>query len=86
MLGFAGDVVLVNEFHTNGTVIALKGDGNYNRSSNQLDFRVKGEMFKSTFLRNVLRPLSWFFDAELTGTPDKPNWRMLRGFSDDKSE
>ena len=85
-LAFAGDSVFVPEFHTNGTVFALKGDGNYNRRNQQLDFRVKGEMFKSTFLKNVFRPLTWFFEAELSGTAEKPRWRMLRSFGDSKPE
>ena len=83
-LVFAGDLIFVPEFHTNGTVFSLKGDGNYSRRNQQLDFRVKGEMFKSTFLKNVFRPLTWFFEAELGGTPEKPSWRMLRSFGDNR--
>jgi hypothetical protein len=81
-LNFVGDRVSASEFHTDGSILALYGNGDFNRTTRKLDFRVRGEMLKSTHvIPFLLRPFSWFFEAELSGTPEAPSWRMVRSLS-----
>jgi hypothetical protein len=79
---FAGDHVRVREFETDGTVFALKGQGDYTWGSKALAFTVRGEALKRTrIIPMLLRPLFWFFEAELSGTTDEPRWRQVRGLT-----
>lgn len=76
---FSGDHLEVPRFATNGTILALAGEGKYYwREPNKgMNFTVRGQMLKATGLIPLLtRPFSWFFEAELTGTLDAPDWRM----------
>ncbi len=86
-LDFAGDRVRASEFHTDGSILALYGNGDFNRTTRKLDFRVRGEMLKSTHvIPFLLRPFSWFFEAELSGTPDAPSWRLVRSLGSQEAE
>lgn len=82
-LVFAGDQVVVPNFTTDGTPIAIGGNGEYSWATNQLSFRVRGEALKKTrILPLLLNPFFWFFEAELTGTPKDHNWRLIRHLGD----
>ncbi|MFA6929657.1 MAG: hypothetical protein WCT05_04970 [Lentisphaeria bacterium] len=72
-----GNRLLVNHFNTNGTIIALNGNGEYSWEKDHLHFTVKGEALKNiNILSFMLKPLSWAFDAELTGSIKKPEWKI----------
>jgi|GEM_PF-3376522 hypothetical protein len=72
-----GSRVLVNRFATDGTIIALHGDGEYAWDKDKLKFAVKGEALKNVNLLSfMLKPLSWAFDAELRGSIKKPEWKI----------
>lgn len=76
---FRGDHLVIPRFATDGTILALRGDGTYRWDGPRkgLNFVVSGEVLKATSLIPLItRPLSWFFEAELTGTLDEPKWRM----------
>ena len=77
-LDFNGERVVVPSLSTNGTIISLSGNGEYSWQSDKLNFRVHGETLKKVHaLSFVLRPLSWVFDAQLTGTVADHRWRMI---------
>ncbi len=72
-----GNRLLVNHFDTDGTIISLRGSGEYAWFEDQLDFTVKGVALKNVNLLSfMLKPLSWAFDAELTGSLKKPEWKI----------
>ena len=82
-LTFAGDHVVVPDFHTDGTLLALKGAGDYRWDTQKLEFKVRGEALKTTrVLPMLLKPLFWFFEADLTGTVSEPRWSLARGLKD----
>ncbi len=75
---FDGDTLKVPELGTDGTLLALTGSGEYAWSNRSLDFRIYGQALKRTSLVPLLlKPLSWFFEAELTGTIDDYEWKLL---------
>ena len=62
---------------TNGTIIALNGSGEYNWDTDKMYFQVSGEALKEvSILSMVLKPLTWAFHAELTGTRAKNEWTL----------
>ena len=82
-LVFAGDQVVVPNFTTDGTPVAIGGNGEYSWATDQISFRVRGEALKKTrILPLLLNPFFWFFEAELTGTPQNHNWRLIRHLGD----
>ena len=79
-LEFKGDRVAVPRFSTDGTILSLQGQGDYWWPTGKVDFSVKGETLSGVnVLWVALKPLSWVFDARLTGTLDKHDWRMASG-------
>ena len=76
---FRNDHMKVPEFTTNGTILALKGEGKYYWDrEDQLDFKVYGQLLKSTSLIPlVLKPVSWFFEAQLEGSFDDYEWSVM---------
>lgn len=67
-------------FKTNGTLVALAGTGFYHLKNNQLVLRISGKALKDWRLFAwLLRPLSWLFEVELHGTPQKYKWYFIRG-------
>ncbi len=87
-LDFIGDQVLFSRLNTDGTVFSLQGEGSYRWRDDYLDFVVRGRSLRSTpFLGMVLRPLSWLFEARLTGPVGEAEWSVdlltgLRGGDD----
>ena len=80
-LSFQGNRLLIPSLRTNGTILSLRGDGEYSWESNRIFFRVTGQtLHQVRILSFALRPLSWVFKAELTGTPQKHRWRMVNVF------
>jgi hypothetical protein len=76
-LKFEGNHVVVHNLVTNGTILALSGQGTY-AWDKTLAFRIYGQALKATGLVPFLtQPLSWLFEAELTGTLDKYQWKLL---------
>ena len=66
---FLGQRLVVPTLSTNGTIIALNGSGEYNWDTDKMYFLVSGEALKEvSILSMVLKPLTWAFHAELTGT------------------
>lgn len=81
-LVFAGDHVQVPRFQTDGTIFALQGQGQYAWADQAVAFTVRGEALKTTrIVPMLLKPLFWFFEAELSGTTAEPEWRMVRGLT-----
>jgi len=77
-LEFLGDRLHVPEFATDGTILSLKGFGDYYWGADRVSFTVSGQALKGTsVVPMVLRPLSWFFDAQLEGPLDSCEWRLL---------
>ncbi|MFW6414425.1 MAG: AsmA-like C-terminal region-containing protein [Verrucomicrobiota bacterium] len=87
---FSGNHLQVKEFKTDGTILALSGNGKYYWDrQNQLDFKVYGELLKSTrLIPFLLKPASWFFEAKLSGSLDDYKWSVMgpvkRIFSSDE--
>jgi hypothetical protein len=80
-LDFNGDRLLVPNLKTDGTIVSLRGSGEYSWESSRLFFQVTGHtLSKVGILSFALRPLSWVFNAELTGTTDDYKWRMVTAF------
>lgn len=79
-LTFAGGRAIVPDFYTDGTILALRGAGEYDWQKETLNFKTRGEALKTTrVVPMLLMPLFWMFEAELTGTVAEPHWRMVRG-------
>ncbi|HQL08949.1 MAG TPA: hypothetical protein PLE35_05060, partial [Lentisphaeria bacterium] len=76
-LEFLGQRLVVPTLSTNGTIIALNGSGEYNWDTDKMYFQVSGEALKEvSILSMVLKPLTWAFHAELTGTRAKNEWTL----------
>ncbi len=76
-LEFLGDRILFPRIATNGTIIALYGQGEYNLSKNLLQFLVSGEFLQSASIISWLfKPISWAFEAEITGSPTQYQWTL----------
>ena len=81
-LEFHGPRIVVTDFNTNGTIIALSGAGEYNTVNNNVHFEVNGSPLKEvTILSTLLKPLSWCFNAELHGKRSEAKWKMKTALS-----
>ncbi len=79
---FHGPRVVVTDFNTNGTIIALSGAGEYNIYNDNVHFEVNGSPLKEvTILSTLLKPLSWCFNAELQGKRSEAKWKMKTALS-----
>ncbi len=79
---FHGPRVVVTDFNTNGTIIALSGAGEYNIFNENVHFEVNGSPLKEvTILSTLLKPLSWCFNAELQGKRSEAKWKMKTALS-----
>ena len=79
---FHGPRVVVTDFNTDGTIIALSGEGEYNILNKKLHFEVNGSPLKEvTILSTLLKPLAWCFNAELDGTASDAKWKMKTALS-----
>ncbi len=83
---FKGTRVVCPDISTNGTIIALSGSGEYSWEKDRLKAYISGEALKEISLVSILlKPFTWAFHVELTGTKEKSEWRMrtaLSKFSD----
>jgi hypothetical protein len=76
-LEFLGQRLVVPTMSTDGTIIALNGSGEYNWETDKMHFLVSGEALKEvSILSMMLKPLTWAFHAELTGTRAKNEWTL----------
>ncbi len=74
---FQGDRVVFRQMTTNGTIISLEGTGEYSWQDNHIQFLVRGDAMKHIGLLNfLLKPLTWSFDAELSGIPPDVKWKL----------
>lgn len=74
---FQGDRVVFREMTTNGTIISLKGNGEYSWNDNHIHFLISGDALKDINILNImLKPLTWSFDAELTGNVPDMKWKL----------
>ena len=72
-----GNSIVFRDIRTDGSFIALNGNGEYRLDTNQMYFEVSGKLLKSVSIISwLLRPISWAFNAELTGTPQDLEWRL----------
>ncbi len=78
LLDFKGGYVLVPRLETNGTVLSLKGEGEYSWENDRIRFNVTGETLKKAGLLNLaLKPLSLVFNAELRGPAKDAEWHLV---------
>ena len=77
-LVFDGERVSVPHFFTDGTVISLTGTGEYSWRTDRVEFDVAGEAFRQMggLVSLVTSPISWVFNARLSGTSKDYRWRM----------
>ncbi len=62
---------------TDGSFIALAGKGVFRLDNKQMDFQISSQLLKSVSLVSwLLRPISWAFEAQLTGTPKDHHWEI----------
>ena len=79
---FMGTRVVFPNISTDGTLIALSGSGEYSWEKDRLKAYISGEALKDISLISIiLKPFSWAFHAELTGTKDKAEWKMRTALS-----
>ena len=79
---FMGTRVVFPNISTDGTIIALSGSGEYSWEKDRLKAYISGEALKDISLISIiLKPFSWAFHAELTGTKDKAEWKMRTALS-----
>ena len=72
-----GSAIAFQDIRTDGSFLALRGEGLYRLNDNQMNFQVSGQLLKSVSLLSwLLRPISWAFNAELTGTPQEHQWKL----------
>jgi hypothetical protein len=77
-VGLNGDRMIVRSFSTDGTIVSLRGSGDYCWETDRIHFVLSGETLdKAGIVGWIFRPLSWaFFNAELTGTSKDNKWRL----------
>ncbi len=76
-LEFLGTRLAVPEFSTNGTIIALDGQGAIDMEKKELHFQCNGEALRKLNIFSwIFKPLTWAFQAELTGPLEKPEWHL----------
>jgi hypothetical protein len=77
-LGLNGDRMIVRSLTTDGTIVSLRGRGEYCWETDRLRLTVSGETLdKAGIVGWIFRPISWaFFNAELTGTSKDNKWRL----------
>jgi hypothetical protein len=62
---------------TDGTVVSLSGSGEYSWRTDRIEFDVIGETFRKLPVFSwVTKPLSWAFNARLSGTSKDYKWRL----------
>jgi hypothetical protein len=93
-LSFDGDSVSTDDLRTNGTLVALTGEGSYKWATREPDFVVRAEPLKSFFgsFRLQLPVISdllggtvnILMERRLTGTIDEPKWQSLTNVFTDK--
>ena len=77
--GFNGQQVDAN-FDTDGTVLALTGEGKYSLRSQDMNFRISGRALKEMkFASWIFKPFTWLLEVELHGTPQNYKWYFVRG-------
>jgi len=64
-----------------GDVLSAKGAVTYN-FDHRIDGKIKIELFKKGLLTDIVRlitsPISFFLEVKLSGTTDKPEWRLQK--------
>jgi hypothetical protein len=82
-LGFTGDRVAIRSLRTDGTILSLRGRGEYCWETDRIYLAVTGQTLDNAGIVGwIFRPLSWaFFNAELTGTSKDSKWRLSNAFS-----
>lgn len=82
-LGFTGDRVAIRSMSTDGTILSLRGRGEYCWETDRIGLSVTGQTLDSAGIVGwIFKPLSWaFFNAELSGTAKDHKWRLSTAFS-----
>ena len=76
-LEFRGRRVTVPRLQTDGTIVSLRGQGEYLWPSRELAFSIEGDGLPGTgILTLFMRPLFWVFNADLTGTVADHKWSL----------
>jgi hypothetical protein len=69
-----------SNFETDGTVLALAGEGKYSLRNHDMNFRINGRALKEMkFASWIFKPFSWLLEVELHGTPQNYQWYFVRG-------
>ena len=62
------------ESSSNGSVVAIRTDGEYNWQNEEFDFRILSELLKGTLpfaaMSKVLSPVSWILQKRIRGKGD----------------
>lgn len=76
-----GKRIDVSDIATDGTIMSLHGYGNIAIDTGEVDFIVRGAPFrKSAVFSWLFKPITWAFEAELTGTLEEHEWTLNSTF------
>ncbi|NQZ57974.1 MAG: hypothetical protein HRT88_10985 [Lentisphaeraceae bacterium] len=83
---FKDHTIQTSKFLTDGSLIALSGDGTYDWLHNTIDYNVNTHYLKKILafpkpfdfdlLSPIFTPLSLVMKGHLSGTPDKWSWKL----------
>ncbi len=77
-LEFLGDRARIKSLETDGTIISLDARGYYYWNRNYIDLTARGRTLRRTaLLGQILRPLSWLFEARLRGELSEAEWSAV---------
>jgi hypothetical protein len=82
-IGLNGDRLVVRSFLTDGTIVSLRGAGEYCWETDRIRLALSGETLdKAGIVGWIFKPITWaFFNAELTGTSKDNKWRLTTTLS-----
>ncbi len=76
------DCLKTDSVVTNGSVVAVKGDGKYYWNQDEFEFRFRAELLKDALPFNaashILYPVSWLSEAKVRGKKDKSRWEQTK--------
>ncbi|OGV53622.1 MAG: hypothetical protein A2X49_06100 [Lentisphaerae bacterium GWF2_52_8] len=75
-----GNRLVTNSINSDGSIIAIKGDGSYSWETKEYSFNVRAEPLKNTLpfkmASVLLSPVSWLFEARVYGKHNEVNWEQ----------
>jgi len=80
------DHIHANSVETDGSIIALSGEGDYYWTNKNYEFKVQAKVLKNALpfklMSYALSPLTWFFEARLVGTGSDNKWESTRTYKE----